>query len=265
MLAGRVTVGVQRHNGFRDFTDGADADFDDYESVSGRLIFRPTERFAADVKYSFIDKDGGTFLYHQATDIKDHDGLLLVTSPFTADSGELAGLRQNGKVRQKSAVLRLTYAVDDFDIVSISSYDDFENSATYDVDSGPADLFSVVTYTEDDILSQEVRLQSTGDGPFSWLVGGFYTDLIKTDCNRCGNVLGGIFVGGTSIFQAFPNSDLRAYSYFTDLEYALGDNWVIGGGVRYDNIKRSIDVAGIGVLAVVRVVKLCQTDGRKQA
>ncbi len=99
LISARVSGSMQRRSGFRNFSDGSDADRDDFDAFSGRVTITPTSNLTADLKYSYVDKLGPSFLYHQVTDIDDKHGNLRVTPRFGASTGALAGRRQESRVR----------------------------------------------------------------------------------------------------------------------------------------------------------------------
>ena len=242
ILRGRLTVGSQRQNGFRDFLDGSDADFDDYDAVNARLVLAPGDRFSADLKLSYVKKTAGAYLYHQVRDVNDADGRLRLTAPFQA--GPFAGRHQGGQHEQKAATLRLTHAASAFDIVATSTYDDTESFTIVDVDNSQPDLSHSANYFERDTFSQELRLNSTGEGSLSWLTGVYYTE----GTNPVG--------GAADFFLAFParflsigQGQFEGYAAFADAEYALSDRWVVGAGIRYD----SIDKTQVNTTAGVRL------------
>jgi iron complex outermembrane receptor protein len=89
-------------------------------------------------------------------------------------------------------------------------------------------------------FTQELRLASNGDGPFNWLVGGYYSDgKIKSD------ICLGLIVACTAPFPPFNiNSQgeikTRAFAFFGELSYAMFDERLtatVGG--RYFEDKRS--------------------------
>jgi iron complex outermembrane recepter protein len=68
-------------------------------------------------------------------------------------------------------------------LTSITAYRDQVNQSFQDVDFTGADILTNKTANQIKTFTQEFRLASTGDGPLSWLVGGFYQDE-KTDTGR---------------------------------------------------------------------------------
>jgi iron complex outermembrane receptor protein len=82
-------------------------------------------------------------------------------------------------------------------------------------------------------FTQELRLASTGDGPFNWLVGGYYSDG-KIDSDICLS----LFVPCTTTFSININSagriNTQAWAVFGELSYAMLDDRLIATvGGRY--------------------------------
>lgn len=232
VLSGRISVGVQRRDGFRDYSDGSDADTDDYNAVNGVLAARPFENFQAKLRYAYIDKSGGSFQYHTAPNINSDQGRLLVTTPFQV--GPLAGHRNGDQgLTLESYNLNMTWSFGAADLISVSTYDDNSNFVYYDSDIAPGDAINALTQGRTHAWSQELRLQSTGRSAFSWLVAAYYGEGASDGSNTLGGIL---FAPG--LFQPYGKSTFESRAVFTDLEYALNEQWSIGAGVRYDVIKK---------------------------
>lgn len=237
VLSARVTGGIKRSDGFFDYSDGSVADENNYEIVSARLSFTPTDALEFDLKLSRSELDGGSFLYHQAAGINE-TGQLLANPRFLL--GPYAGRAQFEGAEREAASLRTTYSAAGFDIVSLTTYDDTRDFALYDVDIGPADIFNVFSAYEDEVFAQELRLTSTGDGRLKWLVGAYYT---QGDSDCCGNTLSGLAFAalpGATTYQPFAAEEFDGYAVFADLEYELTDRWSVGLGFRYDSLEKSL-------------------------
>lgn len=250
LITARVSGAIQRRSGFRSFSDGSDADRDDYDAFTGRVTITPTSAWMVDLKYTYLDKLGPSFLYHQVTDINDLNGRLLVTPRFGPQAGALAGSRPESRLRSDSYSAQITYSAEAFDLIGTTAYNSQRFSDTYDVDMSPSDVFVARATSALRDFSQELRAQSTGSGPFKWLAGLYYDQGTTGDCGTCGSILGGTALGGTSISQGSATTEYTAYAGFTDLEYRLSDRIVLGGGARYDEITSELQpVAGSSVTA----------------
>lgn len=240
IVSARLSGAIQRRSGFRNFSDGSNADRDDYEAFTGRVLITPIEDFSIDLKYTHVNKKGQSFLYYQVAGLNDTNGRLLVTPRFGAATGVLSGKRPGSGVRSNAISGRVKYSPGTFELVSTTAFSKIRSFDRSDADLGPADFLELEFNSALKDFSQEWRAQSTGNGPFKWLVGAYYNKGKTGDCDTCGNILGGTAVGGRSIYQPVPQISYDAYAAFTDVEYKLSDSFVLGGGARYDEIKQEL-------------------------
>jgi|GEM_PF-1323676 len=240
IIAARISGTIQRRSGFRNFADGSNADRDDYEAITGRVLITPADDISVDLKYTHVNKKGQAFLYHQVTDLNDTKGSLLITPRFGPATGVLAGKRPGSGVRSNAVSGRLKYSPGPFELISTTALSKIRAFDRSDADLSPADILELEANTALLDFSQEWRAQSTGNGPFKWLAGAFYNKGKMNDCATCGNVLGGAAVGGRSIFQPVAKVYYDAYAAFTDVEYKLSNSFVLGAGARYDTIKQEL-------------------------
>jgi outer membrane receptor protein involved in Fe transport len=105
--------------------------------------------------------------------------------------------------------------------------------------------FTAFTLEEDEeeIFSQEARLVSSFDGPFSFIVGGFYnkqkirslsTEFTPGYDQFAVDEFGGVQLRPDSIEYIAPfNSDLRELAAFGEISYQITDAWQVTVGGRY--------------------------------
>jgi iron complex outermembrane receptor protein len=165
------------------------------------------------------------------------------------------------------ASLTAKYRFDQAELTSITSYwnrrstqvedgsEDFNNPATGATlasnknPTGPQPGYygpngtGAVVGTEDDPsrqITQEIRLASTGDGPFQWVVGGYASNYSAT-WNFSGitaNPSVYMDLGTTQAattnqwFVAHSPTNTNQYALFTNGSYALDDHWTIEAGAR---------------------------------
>ncbi|HSW14079.1 MAG TPA: TonB-dependent receptor [Solimonas sp.] len=131
-------------------------------------------------------------------------------------------------------------------------------------------LTSVIDNSEN--ISQELRLQSTGDEAFDWLVGAYFFDyemffniLIDTPLNQSllgpGSLLGanpllatvlGVVglpnaAAATSLLDGTSNAKSQERAVFADLSYDIG-NWTLSAGGRYYQTEVTGGFVGTGLL-----------------
>ena len=103
-------------------------------------------------------------------------------------------------------------------------------------DSPPAETFNYYVAEQDiqdSLLTDEIRLSSTGSGPWQWTLGGFfrrYTDSVNAPNNYFD------FPGAPGVLPPSYGSSQqlasRSWSLFADTSYRIGDRLTIGAGVR---------------------------------
>lgn len=240
LISARLSGSIQRRSGFRDFSDGSNADRDNFEAFTGRVMITPDSDLTLDLKYTYVRKVGPSFLYYQVGDINDAHGSLRVTPVLGPATGQLAGSRPQSTLKSHGFSGKVTYSANTFDVISTTAYTDLKYSDTFDADLRPDDYFVARGRGALRDFSQELRAQSTAGGPFKWLVGAYYDKGANNDCSSCGNVLGGIALGSRSIRQLNPPVFFEAFALFTDFEYKISDQFVIGAGARYDDLSQKL-------------------------
>ena len=132
----------------------------------------------------------------------------------------------------------LSYDITDgINISYISGYSKLARHQTVDQDAGVLSRFQEARteYQYSDANSHEIKVQSTGSGPFSWTTGLFYFEEetnIRFDFDGQGSWL----QGGATFIQPARGTESAA-AYF-QASYALTDNLNVTGGVRYtDDLK----------------------------
>lgn len=86
-------------------------------------------------------------------------------------------------------------------------------------------------------FNQEVRLVSTHEGPFNWVIGGFYNEF-KTENFSFEIVPGlpgfyGIFRPDAIEYASFTVSNTEEKAIFGEVGYEITDAWQVTGGARY--------------------------------
>ena len=164
-------------------------------------------------------------------------------------------------------------------LTSITAYRNQVNDTTLDVDFSGADISNLTSASKSDFFTQELRLASTGDGPFSWLVGGFYGDE-KLNTGRdirygrdtrafinaqagggVGQLIGALealqaatnavpgfatiipgrtyFAAGTGIADNWRQKN-KSYSIFGQADFEVTDRLTLTGGVGYLNDRKEV-------------------------
>ncbi len=170
-----------------------------------------------------------------------------------------------------SGMLELTWALEGYDITSVTSHTSTESSRFTDLDQREEYLLSLFRPEEMDVLTQEIRFTSTAEGAFQWLGGVYYSqydekmdsDLIwyNTTILPSGNITGplgcaaglatcsGVWAGDTMLTLAQERDEITLTPFekrmrdkshlaaFVNATYTLGDwEWSLGlRGDRWEN------------------------------
>ena len=148
--------------------------------------------------------------------------------------------------------LNAGYEFEGFSLTSVSSYWHRKSSqlednteqvtgvlglTSYDVASGgigPAQAFEYDTTNE---FSQEVRLASTGSGPFQWILGGFYSSF--NDTLNLGSTIPGLATaaagafGTTNFVHVIAPLKVKQEAGFLHASYAFSSGIKLEAGARY--------------------------------
>ncbi|WP_139139380.1 TonB-dependent receptor [Sphingobium phenoxybenzoativorans] len=145
--------------------------------------------------------------------------------------------------KNRGLALNLDWDIGGITLSSVTGYRAVNQMTNIDLDATPSMIFNLQPRNvRIRAFSQETRLASNGDGPFSWLVGGYYLrsriDLERTSV--LGGPLFGQPVGVTSTGTQFRSPDTDSYALFGQLSYQITDQWDISVGGRQSWDKKSL-------------------------
>jgi len=114
-----------------------------------------------------------------------------------------------------------------------------------------APQFSPVTYTEEDDsrqLSQELRLTSSGDGPFKWVGGVFFSKFESIyDVTNELPAFAYLSMGGAAanpagvIYDAYNPFHVTQYALFSEGNYEFAPGWKLTAGIRFYHFKTHVN------------------------
>jgi outer membrane receptor protein involved in Fe transport len=297
MLAIRAVGYYTRYGGFVDALregGGIDRNVNSGERVGGRLaiLFQPTPDISITprVLYQQIRADG----------FNRQDAYSLFANNFTTTRPRVTFrerqqyLLLDERFKDDTLIADLTaeFAFGGVKLTSVSSYANRDILASRDasaltgsvsVDLGfPESAITLPSNLRDttdlETFTQEVRLASSGDGPFQWLIGGFYSDIKRVYQQRLPTpgydaVTDSVLGAGTAVGSrnGFPpdspyNSDLpydiEQKAVFGEASYAFGSLTLTAGG-RYYDFKESRDFRSGGLFSNGdnRIDDRTQSDG----
>ncbi|HEX8387893.1 MAG TPA: TonB-dependent receptor, partial [Sphingomonas sp.] len=282
-LAIRAVGYFTRYGGFVDALregGGRDEDVNSGERVGGRvaLLWQPTDAVSITprILYQEITADG----FNRQDEFNLFGNRFTTTRPQVEFDEREQYLLLREKFRDKTFIADLTGTVDlgGVTATSVTTYIDRKILASRDasaltgsvsVDLGfPAAAVLLPSNLRDttdlETFTQEVRLQSSGSGPFQWLVGGFYTKIDRayqqilptpgydaaTDAvlgaGTSASLRNGF--GPDSPYNAFLPYDIEQLAVFGEASYDLG-RLTLTGGVRYYDFEETRSFTSGGLFA----------------
>ena len=139
------------------------------------------------------------------------------------------------------AHLELTWAMDGFDITSITSSTETESTRVTDVDLTPFWFFNTYRPEEMDVTTQEIRFTSTDDSDLQWIAG-FYTSSYENRMDSYLDFGPGMVLPDTSYKMPFELRDEENShtAFFGNISYEM-DSWRYDLGLRVDNWEEKED------------------------
>ncbi|GLK46476.1 TonB-dependent receptor [Novosphingobium resinovorum] len=192
-------------------------DFGKGLTTRAQLLFTPTEDLTFALSATTTDsKTGGLWL----APVPDVDFKDTIPDPSENQAGIV-------KTKLRGYSLKSDWALGGATLTSVTAYSRGRDYTTADGDFTAVDAYTQTVHFVDTTWSQELRLTSTGEGPFKWNVGGYYQDEKRDYQSSYGPV------GGTPGL----NDSLRHYETFAlfgQASYELTDRLELTGGFRYD-------------------------------
>jgi iron complex outermembrane receptor protein len=120
--------------------------------------------------------------------------------------------------------------------------------------TGPAADIGLTQRTNTNRFTQEVRLASNDDGPFEWLIGGYYSNEDGKLLQRLDAFNPGTFALSPDVPQLadiFLNSHYEEIAGFANATVHMGPRFDLTFGGRYSHNEQNAEQGGTGLLAVV--------------
>ena len=131
-------------------------------------------------------------------------------------------------------------------LVSVTGYDHAKRDDVEDTDAGPNDIVTARYRAKQWAASQELRLQSNGEGPATWVVGLYYAhDDLKSnsdlDVFRIANsgVPADDLPFGIGVFAWPFTQETKSYAGFGQVDYAVSKKLTATIGLRYSSDEKS--------------------------
>ena len=169
------------------------------------------------------------------------DGLAPV-APEDPNKGDWnAGFNPSNDNELFGAAVTVNWDLESVIVTSITAYDRFERTDSFDWDGTALSLFEQTSDTDIKSRSQELRLTSAGDGPVTWIAGVYYSDD-EIDDQYLAAV--GEASGSSGIFADVDQTTLQettTLAVFGHVEWYLNEQWRLTLGGRFTHEEREIE------------------------
>jgi iron complex outermembrane receptor protein len=241
-LSGRLAVLGQHRANYIDntFTHVKDAmgGYDEF-AIRGQLLWTPTENLSVLLAAHNRSLDGTAAIFRANILTK---GSNKINGNFDRDSVFYNGGGSNPqKYDGNGESIKVDYDFGGVTLTSISAYETTNGYSRGDIDGGvagtgpgfiPFDSDTKDGIDDLDQYTQEVRLASDTDGPFTWQVGGYY---FKSDM---------LLTTDAGFAKATLNHKNTAWAGFGQAAYQVTPALKITGGLRWTDDKKSMTVVG---------------------
>lgn len=261
-VAFRVSAFSNDRDGFLRNLVGEDRNDQDSWGLRAKLLIKPSsigsillsyERGEADQVCCspVIDNIGpATFARFQATSREFPFRGGGVPFPDNQLRDQVVAIDGDQRFRSISEVFQLDIELDLGPVTmnSTTAYRTFFTRASTDIDFAPINLLSFPDVTRDQSqLSHELRFNSNGSGPFSYLFGGYFFEKDVVEDGDPGLVINPTLVGtgivGNFVAATTPSgSDItnRNYALFGEMSYRFTDKLSVTAGLRYNYDEKEI-------------------------
>ncbi len=259
-VSARLSVLYQRQDDWVDNTNPSAPQknaLEGYEEFAARLqfLFEPTDALGFLLSGQIRSLDGTARVFRANVFNRGQQGLV---PGFRRGQVSVDG-RNEQEVDTWNLSGRLTYDFGPVSLISVTSYWDGDATSVGDVDGGFGASFlppaltgpGVIPFTaetRDSVpnlsqFTQELRIESNGNAPFSYQAGFFYFNeklrIVSENYSTLGDPNNP--PGGVNIFVD-QNQRSKAYGIFGSATYRLSDRFSVTGGLRYNDDKRTYRV-----------------------
>jgi iron complex outermembrane receptor protein len=211
--------------------------------IRGKLLFEPSTFFRAVLAYTYAKTNDDSSVNGQPL---NGNTVAVATAPLptpfaTAPWTSALEVTNLGRSTSHQGSLQTRFSFGGFNVETTSAVIDNAALSTTDNDLTVKPIQKTFAPQSSNYLENEIRILSTGDGPFSWILGGFQFsgngqfDALQTQVN---GVLG---------VPSFTRQTVASLAGFGEGTLRLGEHIKLIGGLRYTDERRTFRAAVNGV------------------
>lgn len=254
IVSHRKRDGYQPYQGF-----SAVGGSEDSLSIRGKFYFPITDELDLRLTADYSDFDGPPLVFIANSQLDDGtiqpiSGTQLAPTPVELDPYNPA-LNVNAftKKETKGLLARLSWARDNLEFHSITSYRELDTDELDDLDGSSLDILRFLANEESDQFSQELRFSYTTER-LNLLLGAYYSkeEAMREDSLRYGadDFLATLFASlGLPGLDWTQDIEATSYAVFGQLEYSISDNTSFVLGLRQSRDEKEGQLSGAGLAA----------------
>ncbi|HAU69462.1 MAG TPA: hypothetical protein DCW52_13820 [Gammaproteobacteria bacterium] len=235
--SGRLSIISNEDDGLIENDIGPNTRRADDFSVRGQLLIEPSDKFSLLLKAQRAEEDGSPGGYNfglpsfSPTDFfgnTDVDG-----DPFTVSQDFES--RQIAEITELGATA--TWSLDNFQITSVTNYQDIDSVYAEDADVSPTSAFNYLQDVQIEQISQELRVNWEGESHRS-VAGIYYLDV---DGEFLVEQSGDVYFFGLT-FPTNATQATKTLAVFGQTEIDLSEKLALTLGLRYTNDEKDYDL-----------------------
>jgi len=255
---GRLSMNYAKSNeGWqKDIATGEEFGLQDSFAIRGQLGFDVGDTGTGILRV-YVNQDKSKPSTPQSEGIADvlgDDSFAVLDSPTDPTKVTVGDLDVSRDEKGSGIALTLDYSFDKFDVVSISSWDQYERTMIDNYDGSAVATMELVQGNELEQWSQEIRFISTTGSDFTWVAGAnisneevdvidlFDDSFLVSDSAFDGTLYPeDIAMFGDDQFIADYNQSTDSYGFYLHTETKLNDSWKLIAGIRYSYDERTFN------------------------
>ncbi|RAK60700.1 TonB-dependent receptor [Phenylobacterium hankyongense] len=242
----------------------------DHWTTRGSLLFTPSPNFSLLAQVRYGQSQGGSIwaynrsLLPQTAAATGPDGFCAPGFYTSGQCTDVVGyantssnlyqgdyhLQGKDKVRTFGAAVTATWDLGAVSLVSVTGYDTAHRNDVEDTDAGPNDVITADYLARQSVGSEELRLQSNGEGRAKWVLGVYaardylwtnsYYDILRLARDPTPENPGGADLANSIGVFGWPfKQSTTSYAAFGQVDYKLTDRLTGTVGLRYSYDKKT--------------------------
>ena len=238
----------------------------------GSLLFTPSNDFEVLAQLRYGESKGGSIwaynrpLFPATPAATGPDGFCAPGFYTSGQCTDIAGygntssnlyqgdyhLEGKDKVRTFGAAVTATWTLGAVSLVSVTGFDSAHRNDQEDTDAGPNDVITASYLAKQKMISEELRLQSNGEGPAKWVAGLYasrddlqtnsHYDILRLFRNPTpSNPSGADPANSIGVFGWPYTQKTTSYAAFGQLDYKVTPKLTATAGLRYSSDRKKFD------------------------